>query len=258
MALLFDASTEYINCGSASMLDDLTTYSFVCWVKPTVAFAAVDTRWIYKKGDWGNGHDGFALDINATPDVVLMQFRQRATTPLNVQSIQTANLAVNKWSFLASSINLNGVDTDQYLYIGYLNTIVSEVGAYALRGVGSGTPVTNAAQNFILGNNNAFTEPTDGAVGIAMIFNKQLSLGELRTLQFRPIPISGCLGFWVLHGTGTQPDLSGNGNNGTVTGATITDHIPIGPPFGFDMGWMGAYSKLSIPVAMNQYRQRWA
>jgi hypothetical protein len=35
-------------------------------------------------------------------------------------------------------------------------------------------------------------------------------------------------------GTGTQPDLSGHGNSGTVTGATVGAHVPLGPMFGLD------------------------
>ena len=36
------------------------------------------------------------------------------------------------------------------------------------------------------------------------------------------------------NGTGTQADWSGHGNSGTVTGATVSAHVPLGPQFGFD------------------------
>jgi hypothetical protein len=52
-----------------------------------------------------------------------------------------------------------------------------------------------------------------------------------------PRPIAGCVGFWHLgaNGVGTQPDWSGNANAGTVTGATVSDHVPLGPWFGYDL-----------------------
>jgi len=50
-------------------------------------------------------------------------------------------------------------------------------------------------------------------------------------------------GYWPLFGTGSpEPDYSGNSLNGTVTGAVVAAHAPIAPPFGFDLGWMGAFA----------------
>lgn len=43
---------------------------------------------------------------------------------------------------------------------------------------------------------------------------------------------------WLeMFGESPEPDWSGNGLNGTVTGTTIVDHAPAGPPFGFDIGF---------------------
>ena len=36
------------------------------------------------------------------------------------------------------------------------------------------------------------------------------------------------------NGTGTQPDWSGNANSCTVSGATLSNHAPIGAPFAFN------------------------
>jgi len=69
-----------------------------------------------------------------------------------------------------------------------------------------------------------------------MYFDRALSLGEIRSLQFHPRVLSGCVLYshYGFNGTGTQPDWSGKGNSGTVTGATVSNHVPLGSPFGFD------------------------
>jgi len=45
-------------------------------------------------------------------------------------------------------------------------------------------------------------------------------------VQLRPF-CSGCTTYYELGwaSTGTQPDLSGSGNKGTVTGATVAAHV---------------------------------
>jgi hypothetical protein len=49
------------------------------------------------------------------------------------------------------------------------------------------------------------------------------------------------------NGTGTQPDYTGNANNCTVTGATQSDNVPIGPVFGYvytgPLPWSSIYAR---------------
>jgi len=58
-----------------------------------------------------------------------------------------------------------------------------------------------------------------------------------------------------------EPDWSGNGLSGTVTGATVADHAPVAPLFSF-AGWQGAYTAPAasgiVPIVDRQYRQRFA
>ena len=78
------------------------------------------------------------------------------------------------------------------------------------------------------------------------VHNTDLALAEIQRQQFRPHPLASTLVFCMLGyaGTGTQPDWSGNGNNGTVTGATVADHVPLGA-FGFQ-GWPGAFTAAAV------------
>jgi hypothetical protein len=69
-----------------------------------------------------------------------------------------------------------------------------------------------------------------GRGAILALFNRVLLLPEIQAWQYRPRNLSGCVGFWRLgsNGTATQPDFSGNGNSGTVTGATVAEDPPLG------------------------------
>ena len=73
-----------------------------------------------------------------------------------------------------------------------------------------------------------------GSIALFGLLNRVASQQEIVSLQFNPRVVSGTKVFMPLgwNGTGTQPDLSGNGNSGTVTGATVAAHVPLRPLFG--------------------------
>ena len=60
-------------------------------------------------------------------------------------------------------------------------------------------------------------------------WNRILTAGEIHAQQFHPHRTSGCLCIWLpgYNGTTNVPDWSGNANTGTITGATVSDQVPI-------------------------------
>lgn len=94
------------------------------------------------------------------------------------------------------------------------------------------------------------------------VWNAELTAGEVRSHMHGFVPRRQSLDVWCeLAGFSPEPDWSGNGFNGTVTGSAVADHPPIAPYFGFDPEWQGIVpgvggGGISIPVAMNSYRQR--
>lgn len=108
-------------------------------------------------------------------------------------------------------------------------------------------------------------QPFDGRIAEVVVWNVALTDAEVAIIarpgfpqhRYRP---GNIIGYWPLGMGSPEPDWSGQGNNLTVTGATIADHVPIAPPFGFDLGWQGAFAAaapggLSIPVGMHHYKQ---
>jgi hypothetical protein len=92
---------------------------------------------------------------------------------------------------------------------------------------GSGAEATEATGNLMVGNNTTPDNPPDCKIHAAMVFNRALSLGEVEAQRTKPHVLSdGSCKLFTIYGqagTGSQLDLSGNGNNGTVTGAAQID-----------------------------------
>lgn len=79
-----------------------------------------------------------------------------------------------------------------------------------------------------------------GRLAEPAIWNVAASAGEMAALARGVSPLrirpTALLGYWPLFGVGSpEPDYSGNGNNGTITGSvTQADHAPVQAPFGGD------------------------
>jgi len=219
MALAFVASTtDKVNCDSGASLDNVQVGTLIVWCYPTsiTTFGTATNK--------GGTMRVRVKDTN-TGDVYFFYGR----SVQGIDSRSTANaLVANAWQCIACRWDFNGASSDQQIFVGSLTVAATEV-SYANQSVGSGTN-NNSADNLFVGNVSATgTASFPGRIAFAGLWNRYLTLGEIHAQQFRPHVTSGCVLFVELGyaGTSTQPDWSGNGNNGTVTGATVADHVPI-------------------------------
>lgn len=231
MSLVFtDGSTNVVNCQSGTSLDDITAGTALAWVYPTTL--TNDHVIMTKIGATYQGTNYLTISGGAAN---LRMSVDRATTDLIVSS-SNSFLTTGKWWFVGSQWDLNGANGDQLLYYGDLSTPAVAISSYVLQQVGSGARVSDAANSLGIGNKVAAEAFTcwAGRIAVVGLFNRRLTLTEIRTWQIRPYHASGGVLFIHLgwNGTGTQFDWSGNGNNGAVTGATVADHVPLGPAFG--------------------------
>lgn len=142
-----------------------------------------------------------------------------------------APLSANAWRCVAATMDTSVTSSCIHIYTGSLTANMVER-AYGTSDNGSGTSTNDdSAKKLFLGNIAADTQAFVGDIGPIALFNRILSLGEIQSWQFRPRLLAGCVGFWRLgrNGTSVQPDLSGNGNAGTVeTGITRVADVPLG------------------------------
>lgn len=224
MALGF-GSGQYVDCGSDVSLDDINTGTMLAWVYPD---SLMNCR-IADKVDGGIGYNEFSLF-----DDYGWGFTKERSTDLNIV-VSDPLYETGTWNYLGVVFNTSGADGDQKAYRGKLNVPAVLASSYDIQTVGGGTPVSSANGNQYIGNSS--TGPAvwyfPGKIAWVAIYTSLLSLEQIRAQQYNllaPVDPANCVLFMNLgwNGTGTQPDWSGTGNNGTVTSATVADHVPIG------------------------------
>lgn len=242
MALDFTGSGNEIDCGSAAELDNVLQVTYWAWYQRPSSAPGEDAALICK----GNFHrlTAFAptdgTSQNASCVITRATDGCRATADRNDDPI----LQEDKWLFTAGVLDTSGVDADQKLYIGDLSTPAREPPSYSTQKVGSGTPNDNASAPCRIGNISTGSWG-NCIIAWAGISDQRLTVDQIRALQWTLMPPAGSLVHIApgLHGTGTQPDYSGNGNDGTIGGSpTLTDHVPVFP------GWATRRPQILVPV----------
>jgi hypothetical protein len=245
MALLISssASTNKVNCGAGASFANLSAATYIVWARPTtlVQFA----RFMEKgKNIPATGYTTFAnYGGGAAGRIAIQTYRAGGQLSALAEVANMPTVAANKWNCYGGTYDLaSGVP---HLYSGDLTTLMAEATAYVTQTNSSGAKVDDSTQNFAIGNSGdaAETPSYQGRIAYAAVFDRVLTLAEMRTWQFVPQVLSGCVGFWNLHGTGAQADLSGHLNTGTVSGATVADHVPL-------RGWNRRRSGLFVPYVV--------
>lgn len=218
MALTFGAATsDRVDHGSATYLDDLTTFTYAQWVYPTTL---TGNRVFMSKTAASSGK--FFLLDGAIPSA-LQLFVNHATTALSYISV-TGTMTTGAWQFIAATFDSAGGALNQaHLYRGTTSTAVTEV-SYNSRTDGAGAVTADAAANLRVGNTDGLTAAIQGHIAWAGVWNRSLSFAEIQDQQYFPHVTTGNVLFsrYNRNTTGTQYDSSGLQNNGTVTGATVT------------------------------------
>jgi len=231
MALTFGgASSDRVEITAASSINDLNPFTIVMWVYPT---SLVNNKKLCQKGLFATG-GFFGWNLNGTGGNLETSVR-RAGASTSYITNSTPLAITNKWYCVALTYN-SAASAGQVhnMYIGDLTTIVSEA-TYGTATDGSGSTSAQAAgEKLYVGNFGSANQAFPGHIAFFGMWNRELSLGEVQDQQFQPHKTSGNVVFIHLgfNGTSTQPDWSGNGNAGTVTGASQSAHVPLGPPFG--------------------------
>lgn len=247
------ASGNGVDVGSGASLDNITAGTFAAWVYITSLPGGGE------QGFFGKGAAGarfqWAFDVDS-----LQMERARSTSicRCRVTYANFTNFAAAKWCFIACQWDESGAASAQKLFCGDLSTAPAEVTTYDNQQVGSGTHDDSASNLVLMRTQDSPTNSAmNGRMAWAGMFNRVLTTAELRGLWMRSTSVlSGTAGWWELGwpGTGTQQDLSGNGNHGTVTGATWVAHPPLQMPFHDWQVWDDPYVVAAGGSAFNPGR----
>jgi hypothetical protein len=237
MSLLYDASTEITEFGTGTSLDNLDPITIVLWVylltlgngagnDSTYYRKTVDNQNLQRLRGLSNGAGGGSFAMSVGRSVVA------ATAVADVSLF--ANYSLNQWICLVAQADTTTAGNN-LLFVGSRTADIAEPSVYTVQTNGSGTVGNNNGASAGIGSNGG-PQFTNGMIGFVGVWNRLLNFGELLEQQYHPQPTAGIklFNFPGFNGTGTQPDWSGNGNNGTVTGATVDVQMPLGPIFGYD------------------------
>lgn len=221
MALSFGAASDRVDL--AAGLDNQHAFTVLAW--------------IYKTGDtdgariWGKGTGNiktFFLQFGAGGNDFGL-FVTRATTSADSASV-TGVLPLNEWLCVAGTYD----ETDgPRIFKGSLTETIAEV-SYLTRVVGAGASADDSGFPHQIGNRQTNDRNFPGRIARLAHFRRRLTLPEIIAWQFLPF-VDADTDIYLELGynpTGTQPNLTslGTGINGTVTGATVADHVPLPPP----------------------------
>ena len=167
-----------------------------------------------------------------------------------------------RWKISAGFVNLKyitALGANTWYGLGYTND--NTTARIYLNGVedansANGVPVDAGSAKIVLGAGGDAFEQDDGTSCRLGAWNVALSASEMRALGSGVSPIrvrpTSLVVWWEAFGGTAEPDFSGQGLNGTVTGTTIADHGPIAPAFGFDQWVLSTASQtLTKPLSLD-------
>ena len=246
MSRTFGTTSDYLEIGSALV----TTYPFTvaCWFYSTNNTALQNLFAICDSAL--NTNQQWRLQLRG--DVAGDPLRVISRTTSQVNADTTIGYSLNTWQH-ACGVFASATDRRVFLDGGNKGTNTT-----------SNTPTGLNKTSIGLVRDSTPDSPMIGRIAEVVVWNIALSDAIVAMLAQRVHPYriypANIIAYWPIFGNSSpEVDLSGGGLNLTVVGTTLSDHPPVSPLFGFDMGWMGAYSVvagggLSIPVAMKHYR----
>lgn len=223
---LFFTSTDRVDYGSATSLDNLAQMTVMAWVNfDSFPGAGGTTEMLLQK-------DPFNFFIyNDGAGAILNLERSRATTVLVVAALVSnfQFFRVGMPVFVAGRFDSAGANGDQQLFTGTRRHAIREPSAYTSQQVGSGALSSDAANSMSFGNEGGGTNPLNAVADLCVVSNAYLTVKEINDVReatakgllptVRGAVIYSPLG--LLTSTTRAYDLTSYGNNGAITGTRI-------------------------------------
>lgn len=211
-ALRFDGVDDNVEIPDADIPASTFQNGFTLagWVKVDT----LTTNRIFDKSTNTTAGDGFSFQLTS------LGFQTRVNGGGMVNSNRLSSY--NTYVFVCTTVNASALVTQ------YINGVVS--GTPATTGALSGITTTNALR---IGNRATATDrPFDGSIDEPRIWNRALTADEVKNLYlYNIVPQDGLVVEYLFDEASgaTALDTSGNGNHGTITGATYTTDVPLVP-----------------------------
>jgi len=229
MSRLFDDGTpDWLTLASAPAL--VAPFTMACWVRSNDTTILQGAMGLFRAGS-GNRYHILTLDGAGTNQV---QCTTREGSDIGTSA--TGTYVVDTWHHIGG-VWASGTSRTAYFEgvagtANTLNATPTTIDGFAIGRVNDGTP----------------SDPFSGNIAEAGFWDVALTANEMVALAGGISPLrvrSESLVIYVpLYGLASpEPDYSSNGNDLTLNGTPSQDeHAPVAPPFGFGLGWQGAFT----------------
>ena len=213
----FDGSDDYINCGSDSTLDNIFDGggTISAWIYPNSDGEGNEARIVDKRDD-GTGF-AFHLITELSGTCMLKFFQNFDST--SGQYISSGDVIISAWNHVAVTYNSGGAGAS-YVPTFYVNGVAS---TFSSSTNSVGTAVTDAAENFIIGNTEAGIRTFDGNIKNVGAWERVLSQTEIQNVMYKTYgqlsgtETQGLVSWWALDATGLGTELMQNSNDHAMT-----------------------------------------
>ncbi len=241
-SMQFYGNRSYVDCGTN--LGMTNSFTLSAWIYPS-NFTSTTT--IISKGNFfPSNSTNYAMDLRGTGNRQVAFFLYDSSNNFHGMAPVTEQIPINQWVHVVGVYNSASTPNFQV----YINGVVSVNTTNW-----TGTMVSNAVSTQIGDRNGSYY--FSGKIDDVRIYNRALSSDEIKSLYNMGAAsmagtntginmASGLVGYWTFDGKDSNSthvfDKSGNGNNGTIIGATRAPG-KIGQGMSFD----GVNDYLSIP-----------
>ena len=204
----FDGNDDYVEFANISLVDSGT---WSCWINPT-SFNSTSQHIITKYAAASTQRELVIEFDNSVLKANIYNPGQFWHTASSSQSV-----SLNTWSYVTTTYNKNDSPSLKLFLNGVL--VGSDDSFHGSINSGS-IPLTISTSSY----------PFHGNIDYLEVWNSSLSVTEIQQYMSSPLTGNepGLVGYWNFNeGSGnTVTDLSGNGNDGTINGATWSNNTP--------------------------------
>lgn len=222
-------STDRVDVGTFAVAS--TTFSMCCWVWFDSITGSRDDRFISKADGTAVSNHDWMLGITGGGGTPKLRCRFNRNTN-SITLVGATTVPTGQWVHAVAT--WDGSSTPGVMTIFYNGASDGTVNTSSPTGA-----LPNNTDAVYIGNQPTSTSNSpDGRIAEVGIWNVVLTANEIASLargvppgRIRPENLEG---YWPLGHGATEPDYSGKGRNGTVTGTAIGSHAPVMPAWGFD------------------------
>ena len=221
MSRSFDGVDDIIACGNGASLADVFDGggTFAAWIFP-ITLGEGNSGIIGCKVNSGALTAAWSVFMNQTNKISM---RYDFSSGDAVWGTANNSIKLKVWNHVAAVYDNGNIANDPTMYInGVVMAITQTSNA-------SGSRVSDSSNPFRIGSRAGASDLVfNGSIAEVHLYSRTLSPIEINQIMHFPGSITDSAGLWHLDGTAApEPDSSGNGNGGTVTGAI---NGLIGPP----------------------------